>query len=204
MFPLLGVFFLDYLLELVHFLALLRKRLLCGIGFLSAFLSSVEIGFFHSIFLKPKAITSIVRCECASMLLAKVAQFLGTSFLWDSGTIVSTRLLRTLLLAVRSFLVARIVGFLRSFLATYVLDCLKRQKEQTLVHRSTTFLVKVVLILPAVLVDNRPLASPVCDGCLLQNRHLIEYSEVNDCPRRLFKVLSFVDSCKEEGTAQGG
>ncbi len=84
------------------------------------------------------------------MLLAKVAMFLGTSFLWDSGTIVSTRSPHTLLLVVQSFLVARSVGFLGSFLAAYVLDCFKRQKEGMHVPRSTTFLVKVVLILPCV------------------------------------------------------
>jgi hypothetical protein len=150
MFPLLGVFFLDHLLKLVHFLALLRKRLLCGIGFLSAFLSSTKIGFFHSLFLQTMAIASIVHCVHAPMFLAKVAVFLGTSFLQDSGVVVSTRSFRTLLFAVQSFLVARSIGLFGSFLATYALDCLKRQKERTHVHRSPTFLVKVELILPRV------------------------------------------------------
>jgi hypothetical protein len=136
MFPFLGVLFLDHLLELVRFLAQLREGLLYGIGFLSAFLSGAEIGFFRSDFLKTMAIASIVRRVCAPMLLAKVMVFLGTSFLWDSGIVVSTRLLCTLLLAVRSFLVARSVGLFGSFLATYVLDCLKRQKERTQVHMS--------------------------------------------------------------------
>ncbi len=106
------------------------------------------------------------------MLLAKVAVFLSTSFLWDSGTAVSTRLLRTLVIAVRRFLVARSNGLFRSFLATllalrgflvarsvgligyflatYALGCLERQKERTHVHRSPTFLGKVELILPRV------------------------------------------------------
>ena len=84
---LLGVLFLDHLLELVHFLALLCKRLLCGIGFLFAFLSGAKIGFFHSVFLKPMTITSIVHRVRAPMLLAKVAVFLGTSFPRDSGTL---------------------------------------------------------------------------------------------------------------------
>jgi hypothetical protein len=106
------------------------------------------------------------------MFLAKVAVFLGTSFLWDSGTVVSTRLLRTLFITVRRFLitrsdglfrsflatlltvrgfhVARSVGLIGYFLATYVLGCLVRQKERTHVHRSPTFLVKVELILPRV------------------------------------------------------
>jgi hypothetical protein len=150
MFLLLGVFFLDHLLELVHFLALLHKSLLCGIGFLSAFLSGAGIGFSCSLFLETMAIASIVRCVRAPMLLAKFAVFLGTSFLWDSGVVVSTRSLCTLLLAVQSFRVARSVGLFGSFLATYVLNCLERQKEQTHVHRSPTFLVKVELILPRV------------------------------------------------------
>ena len=150
MFLLLGVLFLDHLLELVQFLAQLREGLLYGIGFLSTFLSGAEIGFFRSVFHKMTAIVSIVCRIRAPMLLAKAAVFLCTSFLWDSGVIVSTRSLRTLLLAVQSFLVARSVGLIESFLATYALDCLERQKERTHVHRSTTFLVKVELILPRI------------------------------------------------------
>ncbi len=96
------------------------------------------------------AMASLVHRVRAPMLLAKVAVFLGTYLLWDSGTIVSTRSLHTLLLAVQSFLVAGSVGFVRSFLAAYALNHLERQKEQTHVHWSTTFLVKVVLILPCV------------------------------------------------------
>ncbi len=94
--PLLGVSFLEHLLKLVQFLAQLHEGLLRGTGFLSAFLSGAEIGFFCSVFLKTTAIASFVRRVCAPMLLAKVAVFLGMSFPWDSGTVVSTRLLRTL------------------------------------------------------------------------------------------------------------
>ncbi len=84
------------------------------------------------------------------MLFAKVAVFLGTYLLWDSGTMVSTRRLCTLFIAVQSFLIAKRVGFIGPFLATYALDSLERQKERTHVHKSPTFLVKVVLILPRV------------------------------------------------------
>jgi hypothetical protein len=172
MFPLLGVLILDHLPELVRFLAQLRKGLLYGIGVLSAFLSGTEIRFFRSVFLKTTAIASIVRRVRAPMLLAKVAVFLSTSFPQDSGIVVSTRSLRTLLFAVqrflvarsnglfgsflatllaaRSFLITRSVGLIGYFLATYALDCLERQKEQTHVHRGPTFLVKVELILPRV------------------------------------------------------
>ena len=87
------------------------------------------------------AISSIVCRERAPMLLANVAVFLGRSIFWDSGTIISTRLLCTLFLAVQSFLVARSVRFLGSFLATYALNSLERQEKQMHVYRSSTFLV---------------------------------------------------------------
>ena len=147
--PLLGVSFLENLLELVQFVAQLGERLLRGIGILSAFLSGAEIGFFRSVFLETTAIASIVRRVRAPMFLAQVAMFLGTYLFRDSG-ILSTRSLRTLLLAVRSFLVARRVGLAGSFLPTYAFDGLERLKEQTDVGRRTTFLVKVVLVLPCV------------------------------------------------------
>ena len=65
----------------------MREGLLYGIGFLSAFLSGAEIGFFRSVFLETTAMASIVRRVRAPMLLAKVAVFLGMSFLRDSGTL---------------------------------------------------------------------------------------------------------------------
>jgi hypothetical protein len=88
MFPLLGVLFLDHLLELVQFLAKLREGLLRGIGFLSAFLSGAEIGFFCSVFLETTAIARIVHCVRAPMLIARlqcfsVRAFFGTLGLWS-------------------------------------------------------------------------------------------------------------------------
>jgi hypothetical protein len=145
--PLHGVFFLDHLLKLVQFLAQVCKRLLCGIGFLSTFLGGAKIGFFCSVYLEPMAISSIVHGVHGKMLLAKVAMFLCTSFLWNSGLSVSTRSLCPLFLGVQSFLVWRSIG---SFLATYTLNSLKRQEKQIHVHGSPTFLVKVELILPQV------------------------------------------------------
>ncbi len=92
------------------------------------------------------AIASIVRRVRAPMFLAQVAMFLGTYLFRDSGTF-STRSLCTLLLTVRSFLIARRVGLAGSFLPTYAFDSLERLKERTDVGWRTTFLVKVVLIL---------------------------------------------------------
>ncbi len=56
----------------------------------------------------------------------------------------------------------------------------------------------------SVLVDNHPLTSPICDGCLLPHRYFAEYSEVKYHCRWLFTVLSFMGGCKEEGMAKGG
>ena len=61
---------------------------------------AVKSRFFRSVFLETTAITSIVHRVCAPMFLAQVAVFLGTYLLRDSGTMVSTRSLCTLLLAV--------------------------------------------------------------------------------------------------------
>jgi hypothetical protein len=142
--------FLETFSGLSNFLlAQLRERLLHGIGFLSAFLSGAETGFLRSVFLKTTTIASIVGHVRAPMLLAQVAMLLGTYLFRDSETL-STRSFCTLLLAVRRFLVARRVGLVGSFLSTYALDCLEKLKERTHIGRSTTFLMKVVLILPRV------------------------------------------------------
>ncbi len=75
MLPPLGVLFLKHLLELVRFLAQLREGLLYGIGFLSAFLSGAEIGFFCFPFLKTTAIARIVHRARAPMLIARSQSF---------------------------------------------------------------------------------------------------------------------------------
>jgi hypothetical protein len=84
MFLLLGVLFLDHLLELVRFLAQLREGLLRGTGFFSAFLRGMEIRFFHFVFLKTTTIAIILRHARASMLIARLQSFLIQAF-WDCG-----------------------------------------------------------------------------------------------------------------------
>ncbi len=79
-----GVLFLKHLLELVRFLAQMPEGLLSGIGFLSAFLSGAEIGFFRSPFLETTAITRIVRRVRAPMLIARSQSFSIRAF-WDCG-----------------------------------------------------------------------------------------------------------------------
>ena len=63
----------------------MREGLLYGIGFLSAFLSGAEIGFFRSVFLETTAMASIVHRVRAPMLLAKVACFSVRAFLGTLG-----------------------------------------------------------------------------------------------------------------------
>ena len=55
----------------------------------------------------------------------------------------------------------------------------------------------------AILVNNCPLTSSICNGCLLSNRHFTEYSKIIDQHRWKMTLLFFVDVCKEEGAAQG-
>jgi len=99
----------------------------------------VEIGLLRSVLFKTTTIASIVGRVRAPMLLAQVAMLLSTCLFRDSGTL-STRLLRTLLLAVRRFLVARRVGLVGSFLPTYVLDSLERLKKSHIMEDKYEFI----------------------------------------------------------------
>ncbi len=87
MFPLLGVLFLKHLVELVRFLAQTCKGLLSGIGFLSAFLSGTEIGFFRSPFSKRRQSQE----SCVVYAPPCLLQGCRVSRYKLSGTVVSTR-----------------------------------------------------------------------------------------------------------------
>jgi hypothetical protein len=78
-------------LELLNFLGQLRKVLINGIGFLTALLSGVEMGFLLSAFLKPTTITSVVHGIRAPMLLAQVAMLLEADFLRNPGRRLRTQ-----------------------------------------------------------------------------------------------------------------
>jgi hypothetical protein len=86
MFPLLGVLFLDHLLQLV--LAQLREGLLYRIGFLSAFLSGAEIRFSRSVFLKRRqsrvlCVVYAPPCFLRRSQCFSVRAFFGTLGLWS-------------------------------------------------------------------------------------------------------------------------
>jgi hypothetical protein len=118
--------FLDCLLELVQFCAQLCGRLLCRIGFLSAFLVRAEISVFCSVFLVTTAICHVMCGIQAPMLLAKVAMLLSASSLGDSGHRLITRSLVSFLAFVGSFLVGLCIG---SFLGTHALNSLERHEK---------------------------------------------------------------------------
>jgi hypothetical protein len=86
-----GALFLDHLIKLFQLLAQLHEKVLCGIGFLSAFLDGVKIGFFLSIFVIHTTIFFVMRSTCTPMLLAEVAMLLKVNFLGDSGCRLSAR-----------------------------------------------------------------------------------------------------------------
>jgi len=90
----------------------MREGLLSGIGFLSAFLSGAEIGFFRSLFSKRRQ----SRESCVVHAPPCLWRGRRVSRHELSGTVVSTRSLRTYFIAVRRFLVARSDGCFGSFL----------------------------------------------------------------------------------------
>jgi hypothetical protein len=136
---------LQCFLELLDFLGELRKVMIYRTTFLTAFLSGMEIRFLLSIFLKPTAGTCVVRGIRTPMLLAQVAMLLEANLLWHTDRGLGTRSFLTFLALVRRLLrrfqFALLVG-------THAFNCLQRSEKQAHVHRSHTFLVKVVLVLP--------------------------------------------------------
>ena len=82
---------LQRFLELLDFLGELCEVVVYGITFLSAFLSSAEIGFLLSVLFKPTTITSVVRGICTPMLLAQVAMLLEADFLGNPDRRIGTR-----------------------------------------------------------------------------------------------------------------
>jgi hypothetical protein len=168
MFPLLGDCFLITFSSQSKFLINCAKDCFMGLDFFPPFLAAWKSDFSVPSFSKQQQSQELCVVHAPPCLL----QGRSVSRYELSGTVVSTRLLRTFFIAVRrflvarsdglfgsllvtllavpGFLVARCVGLTGYFLATYTLGCLKRKKERTHVHRSPTFLVKVKLILPCV------------------------------------------------------
>jgi hypothetical protein len=84
---------LQCFLKLLNFLGQLRKVLVHGITFLSAFLGGAEIGFLLSVLLELMTIMSVVHGICAPMLLAQVAMLLKTNFLGNPDHRIGTSVL---------------------------------------------------------------------------------------------------------------
>jgi hypothetical protein len=136
---------LQRFLELLDFLGELRKVLVYGITFLSAFLSSAEIGFLLSVLFKPTTIMSVVHGIRTPMLLAQVAGLLKADFLGKPGRRIGTRVLLPFLA-----LVGRLLGRFQFALlvGADVFDRFQQSQKQAHVHRRHALLVHVVLVLP--------------------------------------------------------
>ncbi len=84
---------LQRFLELLNFIGELRKVVVYGITFSSAFLSSTKIRFLLSVLFEPTTITCVVRGIHAPILLAQVAVLLKADFLGNPGHRIGTRVL---------------------------------------------------------------------------------------------------------------
>ena len=76
---------LQRFLKLLDFLGELRKVVVYGITFISAFLGGAVIGFLLSVLFKPMTITSVVSGMHAPMFLTQVAMLLKADFLRNPG-----------------------------------------------------------------------------------------------------------------------
>ena len=125
------------------------KDCFAGLGFFPPFLAARKSDFSVPSFSKRRQVLCVVYAP--PCFLQRSRCFLVRAFLGTLG-LFQYQVATYPFIAVRRFLVARSDGLVGSFLATYALGCLERQKERTYVHRSPTFLVKVGvgLILPRV------------------------------------------------------
>jgi hypothetical protein len=95
---------LQRFIKLLNFLGELRKVMIYGTTFLTTFLSGMEIRFLLSVFLKPTALTCVVRGIRTPMLLAQVAMLLESNLLWHTDRGLGTRSFLTFLALVRRLL----------------------------------------------------------------------------------------------------
>jgi hypothetical protein len=125
-------------LKFLDFLSELRKVMIYGIIFLTAFLSGAEIGLLFSVFLKPTTLMCVVHGKHAPMLLAQVAMLLKANLLRHTDRSLGTRVFLPFLALVRRLLgrfqFALLVG-------TNTFNCLQRNEKQAHVHLRHTFLV---------------------------------------------------------------
>jgi hypothetical protein len=174
---------LQHFLELLNFLGELRKVMVYGITFLTAFLCGAEIRFLLSFLLKPTTITSVVCGIRAPMLLAQVTMLLETNFFGHPGHSLGTRVFLPFLALVRRLLgrfqFALLVG-------ADAFNCFQQSEKQAHVHWCHALLVHVVLVLPlerahtqhmAPLLSLREwnvlgLGAGICIGVVVEARHL--------------------------------
>jgi hypothetical protein len=136
---------LQCFLKLLDFFGELREVVVYRITFLTTFLSSAEIRFLLSVFLKPTTITSVVRGIRTPMLLAQVAMLLEANFLRQPDRSLGTRVFLPFLALVRKLLgrfqFALLVG-------ADTFDRFQLSEKRAHVHWRHALLVHVVLVLP--------------------------------------------------------
>jgi hypothetical protein len=124
--------------RVLEFLSELRKVMIYGIVFLTAFLSGVEIGLLLSVFLKLTTLTCVVHGKRASVLLAQVAMLLKANLLRHTDCSLGSRAFLPFLALVRSLLgrfqFALLVG-------TDAFNHHQRNEKQAHVHQRHTFLI---------------------------------------------------------------
>jgi hypothetical protein len=129
---------LQRFLKFLNFLSELRKVMIYGIVFLTAFLSSAEIGLLLSVLLKPTTPTCVVRGKRTPVLLAQVAMLLKANLLWHTDPSLGTRVFLPFLALMR-----RLLGLFQFALlvGTDAFNCLQRNEKRAHVQRHHTFLV---------------------------------------------------------------
>jgi hypothetical protein len=138
-----GDFFFDLIL-LLDFLGELRKVVVYGTTFCSAFLGGAEIRFLLSVLFKPTTIKSVVHGIHAHMLLVQVAMLLKTDFLGNSGHRIGTRVFLPFLP-----LVGRLLGRFQFALlvGANTFECFQQKQKRAHVHWHHALLVHVLLVL---------------------------------------------------------
>ncbi len=141
-------FFLRTFLSLSNFLLNCAKDCFVGLGFFPPFLVARKSDFSVPSFSKRRqsqvlCVVYVPPCFLHKSQCFSVRTFFGTLGLSVPGCFVPFFLL------CKGFLLQEGLDLL-SFPATHAQDCLKRQKKRVYVYGSTTFLMKVVLILPRV------------------------------------------------------
>ncbi len=126
------------------------KDCFVGLGFFPLFIAARKSDFSIPSLSRQRQSQVLCAVYTPSCFLQRLQCFLVRTFFGTLGLWSAPGHFVPFLLLCKAFLSLEALDLSDFPRPTYALNCLKRQKERTHVHRSTTFLVKVVLILPHV------------------------------------------------------